>query len=203
MYNSPNAYDDSAEYDKIFLIKDCLQIETYVIGYKSQGESILFFILVDDIICFSGAVDCFCLCNDNYTEKILIDKGDVTLDFLCWTHPDLDHSRGMDHLVDNFTDKNTKIWIPEDVDLRKATCGPSLKKIFKLLKNKVMVDRYNVHSVSDNKDLMFYKSYCFKKEAESFPLKIYSYAPNSSVIRLSNYKENNKSNLYSVFWKYL
>lgn len=199
MCNSLVKYDESANYDKVYFIKDSLCIETYIIGYKSQGESILFFILVDGVVCFSGVVDCYCVGDINITELKLREKGISTLNFLCWTHPDLDHSKGMDRLVENYTDKNTKIWIPENVDISKATCGGKLKDFFEMLRNGVCEDRYTVYSVSDNKNLMYYESYCFKKGVETFPLKIKSYAPNSSVVRLLNYEKNFTSNLYSVF----
>ena len=54
--------------DFIF-IKDSLVIETHIIGYKNQGEAILFFIKVDNYIRYSGLIDCFSNNSINVVRK--------------------------------------------------------------------------------------------------------------------------------------
>ena len=46
-----------SRYKQIIYFEKQLLIETYIIGYKSQGESILFFIKTDGGISFSGLID--------------------------------------------------------------------------------------------------------------------------------------------------
>lgn len=92
-----------------------IQIKLYVIGYKEQGESIimLFVDTVTDIVVYSIVIDS-CLANDgtNKTIEILNNKHVEKLNILCWTHPDTDHTLGIDTLVNDYCDKKTKILIP-------------------------------------------------------------------------------------------
>lgn len=92
-----------------------LFIEIYLIGYNSEGESILFLVKTEEDIIFSGVIDCY---EDNGINKTiyLIEKFNIKeLDFLCWTHPDEDHSKGLNKILDKYTTKNTRIVIPESL----------------------------------------------------------------------------------------
>lgn len=87
-------------YKQIVYFEKKLLIETYIIGYKSQGESILFFIRTDGGISFSGLVDCFYLKDIDKVRDILEGNKISTLDFICWTHPDWDHSKGLENIIE-------------------------------------------------------------------------------------------------------
>lgn len=92
-----------------------LQIKLYVIGYKEQGESIimLFVDTVNDTVVYSIVIDS-CLANDGTSKTVeILDSSHVgKLNILCWTHPDTDHTLGIDTLVNDYCDKTTKILIP-------------------------------------------------------------------------------------------
>lgn len=92
-----------------------LQVKIYVIGYKEQGESIimLFIDLVKDIVVYSIVIDS-CLANDgtNKTIEYLEKKKVKKLNILCWTHPDTDHTLGIDTLVNDYCNKKSLILIP-------------------------------------------------------------------------------------------
>ncbi|GKX66203.1 hypothetical protein [Inconstantimicrobium mannanitabidum] len=98
-------------------VKD-LFLEIYLIGYNSAGESILFLIRSENPekqIIFSGVIDCY---EENKINKTieLLDKFNIEkIDFLCWTHPDDDHSIGIDKIFDKYSDKNTRIIIPQSL----------------------------------------------------------------------------------------
>jgi len=88
-----------------------LAITIYLIGYSSQGESILFYIQTDKRIFFSGVIDCYAENNSNITINLCKEIGINTLDLLLWSHPDLDHSKGIENLLP-LTNESTAILLP-------------------------------------------------------------------------------------------
>ena len=56
-------------------------------------------------------MDCFYLSEVDKIKEIL-DKNNVEkLDFICWTHPDFDHSKGLRNVIDEYMSQKTMIWI--------------------------------------------------------------------------------------------
>lgn len=94
-----------------------LRVKIFVIGYKSEGESIIIlFVDVNDIKCpvkYSIVIDCFKYKNKNITDEILRRYSVETLSMLCWTHPDLDHSVAIDALIKKYCKESTQILLPE------------------------------------------------------------------------------------------
>lgn len=87
-----------------------------VIGYQSQGESIV-------IRCYDNAkkqsiyclvIDSYKLQDRNITKELLENDYQIRhIDFLCWTHPHIDHSKGLEDLIETFCDKHTIYILPE------------------------------------------------------------------------------------------
>lgn len=202
MYDIYSLRDNNFSYKKRFFFEEKLIIETYLIGYKIQGESILFFIRTDGNISFSGIVDCFCIAKNNKVKEILKKNNVDKLDFICWTHPDYDHSKGLKDIINNYASEETNIWIPESVDTEDVTCSKEVQELFAFLKNCTINSdsQYNVYSVSDRKDMMFYDSVCFQKDTNEYPLEITSYAPNSQIIRKQHYMDEFIKNDRSIFF---
>ncbi len=188
-------------YRKTVYFKKSLVIETYIIGYKIEGESILFFIRADEGIYFSGLVDCYRTKDVDKVKDILQENAISRLNFICWTHPDTDHSEGLNEIIDIYASEDTYIWIPEGVDEKELKFSKKVQNLYYYLKTCTMnVDsNLNVYSVSDRKDLMSYSSLCFQKGLDFFPLEITSYAPNSKVIRKQNYLNQFIKNDRSIF----
>lgn len=202
MYNDYCTEVKISRYKQVVYFEKDLCIETYVIGYKNEGESILFFVRADGGISFSGLVDCYKLDDVDKVKDILQENEIEKLDFICWTHPDLDHSKGLVDIIKNYVSQKTNIWIPEGVDAQEITCSKDVKELFIQFK-KCMIDmdaEYNVYSASDRKDMMGYNSICFQKGVDIFPLEIISYAPNSKIIRKQNYTDKFIKNDRSVFF---
>ena len=202
MYKIYSQSFNTSEYKQIVYVKEKLEIETYIIGYRAEGESILFFIKADGIISFSGLVDCYKLDDVDKVNDILRGNKIDQLNFICWTHPDLDHSKGLKDIIFKYASSKTAIWIPEGVDVQEITCSKEVKELFTLLRQytlDVSAD-LNVYSASDKKDLLCYSdSICFQKDLNLFPLKITSYAPNSKIIRKQNYLDKFIKNDRSIF----
>ena len=202
MYDMYSSGGSNSSFKKIIFFEEKLVIETYLIGYKLEGEAVLFFVRTDGAISFSGIVDCFCTVeNDKVTEILKKNKVDK-LDFICWTHPDFDHSKGLKDIIDMYASEKTSIWIPEGIDAKEITCSQEVQKLFEYLRECTtnIVSEYNVYSISDRKDMMFYNSVCFQKDMNGYPLEIISYAPNSKIIRKQNYMDQFIKNDRSIFF---
>lgn len=116
-----------------YLVKEKLVIEINVIGYKTEGESSVVFIKYDSGIAFSIVVDCFCYQNKNKTVEILRNNNVKSIDYLCWSHPDYDHSQGMCDIFTEFVNEKTIINIPENVDNAYEICSNKVKNLFDTL----------------------------------------------------------------------
>lgn len=97
-------------------ISKCIHliIKIFVIGYSSRGESILFLFLdkENSLVLYSIVVDCFKYKGLNKTKEILDQYKIQTLDMLCWSHPDFDHTKDMETLLSCYCGKHTKIITP-------------------------------------------------------------------------------------------
>lgn len=100
-----------------------LIIKVYVIGYPQRGESICILFLdsgYDNKVLYSIVIDCFKYKGINKTIEILdewgIKKDKDKLDMLVWSHPDYDHTYGIDAVLYNCCDEKTKVILPYDLN---------------------------------------------------------------------------------------
>jgi len=106
-----------SDYDRVYY-SGSLQIVIYLIGYSSQGESIIFSIEADNgdnVKLFCAVIDSYEIANINKTIETIDKLGYKKIDLLCWTHPDEDHSLGIDTLLSKYVDNNSIILIPENI----------------------------------------------------------------------------------------
>lgn len=136
-------------------IEDCSKVELHihVLGYFPQGESILI-ILWDDYdkcVLRSIMVDCYEKSGRNEMNRFLNKyKLDTNkLDYLIWTHPDLDHSLGIPRIVKNYSNQKTKILIPAGFknELFKNRSTNLYKSAFSVLQKSIK-DKEGVISVA-------------------------------------------------------
>lgn len=88
-----------------------IMIDIYLVGYSTQGESILFILYANKPqyrVLYSIVIDCFEE-NINATQELLDNILTDKLDMLIWTHPHDDHSKGIVSLIDNYCSKDTQI----------------------------------------------------------------------------------------------
>lgn len=119
-----------------------LRMLFYLIGYRSQGESvvILFVDTIDGSVKYSIVNDCYVYEHENLTCQILNKHSVKPLTLLCWTHPDLDHSVGLYDVINDFCTEDTLVILPEyfhnrDTDVVKVNNKDEknvLDKIFSL-----------------------------------------------------------------------
>ena len=106
------------------------KVKIYTIGKDANGESNLFLFLVDDKVKYSIVIDS---CEEDI--KILKDiiegeYGIEAFDMICWTHPHLDHSKGLLNLLRNYSNKGTKIVIPAELHIVKNCMRTEPRNIF-------------------------------------------------------------------------
>lgn len=102
--------------------KDALVVRVHVIGYKSMGESILITLWDTKLkkAHYSVVIDIF---ERKDSNRILVNRTfdlldaygygtDRKVEMVCWSHPDDDHSRGLDKLLNDYCDGNTRIFVP-------------------------------------------------------------------------------------------
>lgn len=121
-----------------------LRVKIFIVGYKNQGESIVvLFIDINDKkrpVKYSIVMDCFKYQKQNITDEILRRYSVDTISMLCWTHPDLDHSLGIDALIKKYCKESTQILLPEHfynipsdiVTIRNKELKGAVDKIFDL-----------------------------------------------------------------------
>lgn len=177
------------------LYSETLILEVYLIGYASQGESIVFLLKADGHVSYAGVVDCYECYSINKTIEILTSEGVEKIDFLCWTHPHDDHTLGLNKILDTFCSDNTKIWItdiyPQSYD---NYSQPSIK-LYKSLKDRIKSGNSKVKIATDNKLLATLKCYGL----QTYLFEIWSFAPNSTILtERKEFDKPEKGNPYSI-----
>lgn len=120
--------------DRIML-NDSLELDIYTIGFNGIGESNLVLIKVDSIVHLSFLIDYYSKSTSNEMEEILIKNNIKYLDYVIWTHPHADHTKGLYNILENYTNKETEVIIPGYLFLRDIGDRTNeQKKIIKELK---------------------------------------------------------------------
>ena len=178
-----------------------LEFEINLIGYKSCGESIVFFLKADKSIIYSGIVDCYEVDATNMAAILLKDNHVNSVDFLCWTHPHEDHTMGMENILGQFCNSSTEVWIPPFVlsDIEKLPTKTI--KLYKTLFEKIRIKQRNsisIREVSDTK--LLYRTLCLGNcNPSPILFEIKSFAPDSSLLNDMKINERfNNTNVYSI-----
>ncbi|MEH2873902.1 hypothetical protein AAH030_12455 [Phocaeicola vulgatus] len=96
-----------------------LLVKVFIIGYSLRGESIVVLFIDKEYqnnVLYSIVIDCFTYKKLNKTEEILNTYGISQIDMLCWSHPDLDHTKGIDIIINKFCKETTKIMLPQGLN---------------------------------------------------------------------------------------
>lgn len=98
-----------------------VHLRIFVVGYSDQGESILtFFMDKHENVFYTMVVDCYAKGDMNKTLELLEKFHVKHIDLLCWSHPDKDHSVGIDTLIDKFCDDKSYILVPCGIEGKDA-----------------------------------------------------------------------------------
>lgn len=183
------------------LVNKKLYIDIYLIGYRVEGESIIFIIYTDDKVDYVGVIDSYEVDGDNTTIEILDKLNIERIDLLCWTHPDKDHSLGIDKLLD-LVDRDSNIVIPYGLERIKQQLKPNILANYNKI-NQIAKLRQNYSVIEVMQDTKLNKKRVYEYidvKPMDYEFNITALSPHSSIIKkrsLSEAKEL-KMNDYSI-----
>jgi hypothetical protein len=177
-----------AEIDNIRITnRDKLLI--YVIGYKSLGESIVILLGNNrDGYRFSGVIDSF-KTKDLFVTKELLDLYNIKkLNFICWTHPDWDHTLGLVDLFEYFNEDESYFIMPEGIlgkDIRDTFINDYNDNRFeaeycRLYERINQIKPENFETASKNKEIF---NFNLIKRDKSINVTIKAFAPVPKTVR--------------------
>lgn len=110
-----------------------VEFRIYTIGYSRQGESILTILCNKEQILYSVLTDSFQkqvrgLKKFNVLDEILTQYDNPHIDLFVWTHPDQDHSIGIEDALDTYdSDRKAFVFVPDGLDRKDKyeICGKS------------------------------------------------------------------------------
>lgn len=184
---------------KNILIRDNIILDIYLIGYRHEGESIVFIIYADGAVFYSGVIDCYEYNDLNKTIEILEKEKIAKLDFICWTHPDKDHSIGIDKLINSYAGERTKVFLPGHINGEEYQYNERIRDTFRYINETVASKKrkkFKVRDVSDNQILHYMQFTDAVRKVYEF--KISSIAPNSTILRANDFRKTIKKNDYSI-----
>ncbi|WP_277405515.1 hypothetical protein [Lacrimispora xylanisolvens] len=112
-----------------------LKIENYTIGYSQEGESVLIILKMDEVAIYTIVIDSYNH-NNNITYTCLKKQEIQHIDLLCWTHPDKDHSIGLEDYME-FIDFNTTILVADGFSETKEIWEKANPQIYKLIEKEL------------------------------------------------------------------
>lgn len=178
--------------------------DVYVIGYSNQGESILFFLKINDKVEYSGIIDSHKKNNINISQNILemvIPK--KKLDFFCWTHPHEDHSGGLSDIMKKFVDTKTIFTFPYPLQGLPTTFTGEVAKALDTMRSENQVqgrsfeNRWNYHPVINDNFLNITRT--FKKlKDDHLKINIHNLGPYPKVVGIGNTNYNDYSTMISM-----
>lgn len=189
-----------------YIRNDDIHIEVQVIGYKSQGESILIFLKDYNEIVWAGIMDSYKL-NINVAKKILEDNGfgenGKKLNFLCISHPDFDHIKNMKEIMQFFVDESTIILTPDFLELGVEGDSKEISEIKTFFSDAFRrVNQNNINKLFFNRNYREPRlEHIFFCRGRQIPFKILSLLPTDAQIlnKRINTMQNKEKNLYSLF----
>lgn len=188
------------------LIRDFREIflDIYLIGYPTEGESIVCCLRTDNEnspFLFTCVIDCYRNEKFNYTVELLKKLKISNLDLLCWTHPDKDHSLGIDELLEDYVGANTVVSIPISLPEHKADFNEETQKychmILNCLKKRKLENKIRLQYTCNNTEV-YARDYLKINQDKSYRLRIKAIAPDSNLVANLLSRKTVKSNIFSI-----
>lgn len=169
------------ERDDIY-IDQADHLHLHVIGYKNEGESIVFHIGNK----FLGVIDCY-KDNDCFKTKEIIEQYGGRVDFVCWTHSDWDHTKGLSELEPYFYDE-TAVIVPQGIQAKEwreivleknKNCAYQKEEYEKIYAMLERTKEYLYLSVNESTQLYRFN---LKHKSEIMEFSMNSFAPMGKII---------------------
>lgn len=174
-------------------ITDNAILNIYIIGYKTMGESILFEISDSKIEkSLYGIIDCYKENGLNYTFNFLKTQNVEELYFLLWSHPDKDHSLGLNDIITYFDDKIKLLGISDGVSFEEINSSKNVQKyndvekVYKEINN--ISKKLGQRFIYINHATKEFKIPFIKENGEKIDFKIKPFAPLCNIVRSERVK---------------
>lgn len=181
---------------------DDFVVQVHVIGYRTQGESIVILFKEGGRTLYSIVIDSYCIGEEpdviNKTKELLDNNEVKKLSMLIMTHPHEDHILGMEGLVTSYCDKNTRFYYPShsfDIEDGIVQLKETEKDVLRLVreKNKIVNTFSNPIGVPAGGDTTLSTVYLYDdddaEEKRPVPIEIVALTPINSV---NDAKRSNK-----------
>ena len=110
-----------------------LVLEVHTVGYPEQGESIVTFLKDGAKVLLTIITDSYKTDKADEVKQILEENGYPSVNIFIWTHPDEDHSVGIETLLDEFdSDHKAIVYMPANMTREIMTCEAA-KNVFDYL----------------------------------------------------------------------
>ena len=164
---------------KEYTVAENLVLEIYTIGYKSMGESIVVKILVDNIVVYCFVIDCF----EDGENKTLEIIGESKVDLICLTHPDFDHCKGLNKILQK-ANNETLLLYPASIFSKKYK--REVKKVVDkiALLNKMNNNNLNKPILKECQENMqiLRRVYFTSEKGGKYELEIETYSPLTQIL---------------------
>lgn len=180
------------------LFDNSLEFEVNVIGYKGIGECILFFIKTNHKVAYAGLVDCYKTKNCDIV-KLLMDSENVErLDFVCWTHPHDDHTKGLEEMIEKFCDSATIFWATDILPENYSLYSEESKIVYKKLKEIHLSDDPEKININYAKNATTMER-LICRGLNNYVFEIKSFSPDSTMLAERQVRDQDEEgNLYSI-----
>lgn len=122
-----------------------LLLEIHTVGYPEMGESIVTFLKDGTKVLLTVITDSFKTGNADEIKLILEDNGHPSVNVFIWTHPDEDHSVGIETLLDEFdSQRKATVYMPANMSENIMTCDAARNAFDYLVKNYTSGRRYQL-----------------------------------------------------------
>ncbi len=125
-----------------------LVLEIHTVGYPEMGESIVTFLKDGKKVLLTVVTDSFKTDDADEVKNILDDNGHPSINIFIWTHPDEDHSVGIEDLLHEFDrDHNASVYMPGNMTKDMMPCEAAKGAYDYLIANYNTRDRYQLCSI--------------------------------------------------------
>lgn len=170
-----------------------------MIGYHDQGESVVFFIKTDGMVAYTGLVDCYKTEEQNAVKMVLEEERIKKVDFVCWTHPHDDHTRGLDEIWKEYCTKETCFCCSDIIEADLELYSKEAKMLFESIADVHTSPKREKMKIMYLKDATQVERLRCVGNTKQYEFRIQSFAPNSAKLaeRLIEDKDQ-KGNEYSI-----
>lgn len=112
-----------------------VRAEVYVIGTYASGECSALLLYINNSVRYTIVIDSCERDLDKLRKYVFEPKGITSVDFICWTHPHEDHTKGITKLIKEYSSKDTILLTPIELYRAKEKLTRASIRAFSSIEN--------------------------------------------------------------------